>query len=161
MTPAERYAALKALIDGLTKATKEAGVQALAEVQADPTRDRWRTRFGTVLLKQTKAGVYFNMNSAGFLSWVRDNHPTEVETVTRVRTSFISSLSKRLVVSGDEVVDILTGQVVDWATVTEPGNPYLSVHADEAYKQAKANAAELIEGRLELLTEGIAPELAP
>lgn len=160
MNPAEQYAALKAIQDGARQAEAAVREQALADY-AEHGADRWRTRYGTVIVKGAGAPPVVSIgDEPAFLAWVAERYPTEVETVvaepvTRVRPAFRDVVAKRLAVydaadGGEMVVDDATGEVVEWARVTPPATPTLSMAGgkDPAAAEAKGAAGRLFLDRI-------------
>jgi len=147
----EQFAALKAIADGARHAEAQVKAQALADHEATGA-DRWRTPHGTVIVKNVDAEpTPVIADEAGFLAWVTENHPGEVETVVRVRPAFRDVMAKRLSVypaadGGDPmVVDSKTGEVAPWAALVDPPAPQLAMAGGT---DAKAAAAKAAAGRL-------------
>ncbi len=152
-SPAEQFAALKAIAGGAALAEAVTKGDALA-VFHQTGADRWRTPHGTVIIKNASAGPTAVIgDDAAFTEWVRENHPDEIETVTyeRVRPAFRDVMGKRLKVypaaEGREpmVVDGKTGEVAPWARLQPPPPPQVSMvgGTDAAAQEAKLAAARV------------------
>lgn len=170
MNAAEKYAALTAIEQAAKKAKTALASEALADFHAQHA-DRWRTPYGTVMVKGLNAESLISIaDEAAFLAWVGEHYPSEVETtvpapVVRVRQAFRDVVVRRLTVEQHEfdgapldvVVDTGLGEHVEWAKVTPPGKPTVSMAGgkDEAALLARINADRLIEqGLLTLLPAG-------
>lgn len=64
---------------------------ARAELTEQGTAPTWRLDIGTWSLPVSKEAAYV-ADEAALLDWVRQFHPTEVETTERVRPAFLTSL---------------------------------------------------------------------
>jgi len=147
---ADTYAALSALKAGIDAAIKDAGAEALAFSNENGVKSLL-TPFGAVTIAAKEPSIAFD--DAALLAWVQENHPTEVETIVRVRPSFEKVLRDRFViVKGDTVVDTQTGEVVEFATVTAGGDPYITFPSSKEQKAAKAEAVEWVRGRTDELS---------
>lgn len=150
MSAAETYAALAAIKAGIEAAMKEAGNDALSFGTQNGVKS-FMTPFGAVTLVTKDPAIAFD--DAALLAWVQENHPTEVETITRVRPSFEKVLRDRLViVKGEDVLDPATGELLEFATVVQPGDPHISFPSSKEQKAAKAEAVEWVRGRTDELT---------
>ncbi len=87
-------------------------------------------------------------DDVGLLKWVKANFPTEVEQTERVRPSFQAALAAtRFTIVGSDVVDRSTGDVLDFAFVTEAGAPYVGWPSSAKQKEAKATARRVVQER--------------
>ena len=165
-TAAEKYAALNAIADGVRQAQAHVRQAALADY-AEHGADRWRTTYGTVIVKGADASPTPTVgDETAFLAWVTEHHPSEVETVVRVRPAFREVIAKRLAVQpptdedGDPVViDQHTGEVVPWARVVPPPPPSVAMAGGKDPKavEAKANAGRLLLDRIAAGRLALAP----
>lgn len=147
---AETYAALSALKAGIDAAIKEAGADALTFGNENGVKS-FLTPFGAVTIVPKDPTIAFD--EAALLAWVEANHPTEVETVKQVRPSFEKVLRDRFViVKGETVLDPVTGEVVEFATVVAPGDPHISFPASKEQRAAKAEAVAWVKGRTDELS---------
>lgn len=79
-----------------------------------------KAKLAAVTMKIPKpAEATVDINPARFLAWVQQNNPGEV--VPTVRASYAKVVAERLVVDGDDVIDPLSGEVVEYATAREAG----------------------------------------
>lgn len=153
MNPAERYAALRLLQEGI------AGACDAAKAEADAWRKQVRaksleTDFGQVSITRRKPSIRFD--AARLVEWCRDEYPNLVQTVTSVPATSETWLREhRFAIDGDAVVDVESGEVVEWAHVA-PGSEYLTFRADAA---AKAAAVAAVAGRVELLAAALTPAI--
>lgn len=165
MTAAEQYAALKAIQEGARQAEAAVKAQALADY-AEHGSDRWRTAYGTVIVKGADAQPLVSVaDEDAFLVWVAERYPTEVETyqpppVTRVRPAFRDVIAKRLQVEDGEVVETGSGEFVGWARVTDPAPPSISMAGgiDPVSVAAKADAGRMFTDLI--AAEGLSAALA-
>jgi hypothetical protein len=129
-----RAAALKALLDEVKKAYDSArddadGRLAALNVQTGATTVEVRVpgygkAVAQISLGEPKPG--FLIDESGFLDYCKREHPTEVETVVpepkeSVRPAWRKALLARLDVDGNTVVDTVTGRVLEFIKVAEPG----------------------------------------
>lgn len=98
-------------------------------------------------------------DAAALLAWVEQHHPTEVETIKRVRPAFQSTLAARFVIVAGDVVDNLTGETIDFAYVTAPGEPYVSWPASVKQKAAKDTARRVVQDRALGWARSVLPEI--
>lgn len=151
LNPAERYAALKLLSEGISAALKDA--QAEAETYRRSVRAKsLETDFGQVYVTRRKPAIRFD--EAKLLTWCEDEYPNLVQrTIPTTARTWLAG--NRFEIDGDDVLDATTGEVVDWATVT-PASEGLTFRADA---DAKAAAIESVAARVELLAVALTPQL--
>ena len=147
MNPAERYAFLKALQHGVSEAVRAAETEAhqwATEVRAKSLE----TDVGTVTVTRRKSTV--QLDPEAFLEWVQANRPDEIITTLSVRSSFAKAFTDALTPDGDDWITG-DGELVDFARLVE-GKEFLTTRLTD---EVKAEAADTITARLELLTEGL------
>jgi hypothetical protein len=156
MNAAERLMALKALQVGVNAAVEEATreVDALREATSSKSFD---TRFGTLVLTAPKPTIQFAV--VDLHRWVKDNLPHEyipahTETVTVEHPASIhptaeATLRKRCSIAKDgSVVDTETGELIEFASVTQR-SPYWTGRLSDETKQ---EAVETVLSRVDAVT---------
>lgn len=138
-TNAERLAALKMLAAGVSAAIKVTE-EALHAERKDS--DRWTTPFGRIVVAYPKPKPYVRDQKA-FQAYVQRHLTDGVETVTTTRVVpwAEKQILDRIVQVGDDVLDSVTGEVVEWAGV-KTGAPYLSMPKSEAKEKAEGQAID-------------------
>lgn len=112
---ARDYIVLKVLADQVKEAIER--VQAEAK-DALKVGARWPaqlpdgTKIGGVTYAEGSKGKAYVANEHAFTSWVRDNFPTEIETVTRVRPAYQSRVLDEVTAQGGRI-DAATGEISD------------------------------------------------
>ena len=152
MNPAEKLAALRLLEHGLKAAIADATEEADAYRQQVRAKSL-ETDYGPVTLARRKATVVIT-DEAEMLAWVEDTMPQlVVRTIAPETRSWLTST--RLKVSGDEVIDPATGEVVPFAAARQ-GAEYLTFRPTQ---EARDAAIAAVASRLDSLTATIAPPL--
>lgn len=147
-----RLEGLAAAANARAKAHRdELSLEARAELDREGSAPTWRLPdLATISLAVSKE-TPFVADDWQLLQWCKDRHPDQVETVEQVRGTFRSSLLVTGIISGESVVDNLTGEVVPGLAVRVGGIAQsLTIRPSHA---AKALFAEMGERTLaELLT---------
>lgn len=138
---AYRLAVLKALRDAVAAEEANARVFALGDLTAAAEDMGVRSvdvslPDGTKIATLSLAGGEDKVAVVGeiaFTRWVEENHPTEVETVTRVRSSYLAAVLK----AGG--VDTVTGELVPGVGAV-PGSRYTTVRYTPDGREAVARA---------------------
>lgn len=164
LTPVDRYAALRSLEHGLSAAIAKAAEEVRA-FRALTRSKAFTSDHGEVEFRRNDPKI--RINPAKLLAWAEQNRADAIEaehTVTvpaALKPWLVKEMDARLEivdVNGEpRVVDVTTGELVDFATV-EPGRP-----ETVAFKQSadqKAAAVELVAERVDALTTALAPEVA-
>jgi hypothetical protein len=139
-----RVAALTAIRDAIDLEIKADKLEAVTFAQEFRIKS-FDTQLGAVNVVRKDPAV--GWDDTGLLAWVEANHPGEVEQTRRVRPAFQAVLAKRFVIVAGDVVDSATGQVLDFAYVTEAGEPYASWPASVKQKEAKETARRVVTAR--------------
>lgn len=153
LNPAERYAALRLLSEGVTAALKS------AEAEAEAYRQQVRaktleTDYGSISITRRKPTIRFEQDR--LVQWCQHEYPNLVRTVASIPAVSETWLKEhRFRIDGSDVLDVETGEVVDWAHVS-PGSEYLTFRADPA---AKAEAVAAVATRVELLAGALTPAI--
>lgn len=153
MNPAEYLAALKALEAGL-KDQIEVAKRAVLDAAVQAGAERFTTPYGPVTVSRDAPRVEVT-DEAAFTDWCDANLPDAVETVRRVRPATAKAALNQLVVLRGRAYDPGTGEEVPWATVTEPGDPYVAWPASPAQRETKIMARLLFEDRALGLAAGL------
>jgi hypothetical protein len=143
-----RVAALKALYDKVREAYNQARDDAVAALSPG---DRLHAALpdgadiGTVSVVDGKTTAKVT-NPAALLEWVKVNAPDEVETVARVRDSYVGALLARCENVDGAAMHAKTGELLP-GVAFETGDPYARV--TQTHDQAEAfvnayNAGELV-----------------
>lgn len=138
MKPQERVAVLSAIKSAVGEQVDiaKADTMALAKEVGVKT---FTTPFGQVTISSPSAGMVFEPKA--FMAWVKKNHPTEIETIKRVRPAFESAMRERVEVQGSDFIDKKTGEVLGFITGTPPGNPSVLWPSTTEQKAAKELAS--------------------
>lgn len=153
LNPAERYAALKTLNEGLDAALKT------AQSEADEYRKQVRakqltTDHGLVYVTTSKPSVAI-LDQAGLLEWCAIHKPDLIEqTIPTKALTWLKANAWE--VQGDDVVDRESGEVLDFAEPKAGGVESVSFRATP---EAKAMAVEAVAARLEALTAAMQPAI--
>jgi hypothetical protein len=154
-----RVAALKALYDKVRQAYNDARQDALNSLQPG---DRLHAALpdgvdiGTVSVVDGKTTAKVT-NPAALLEWVKVNAPDEVETVARVRESYVGALLARCENVDGAAMHAKTGELLPGVRF-ETGDPYTRVTQTE--EQQAAFTSALWAGELaDFLPASVYPEL--
>jgi hypothetical protein len=139
----ERIALLRALKAALAAIDAEEAARVI-ETGSATQADRWRTPYGTVTIASKDDSIVIT-DSHAVLQHVKETAPTEIQE--SVRPAYLSHLLADLVIDGDQVVSVETGEVVPWAKVKH-GEPYVST-SGEARKKAIERWEQILTERLE------------
>jgi len=125
------------------KLKEQLDADAFAEFREQGTAPTWRIPdVATVSASVSKQSVSV-VDEAEFLRWVATRYPDGVEIVNRVRPSWAAAfLERHIEVSGEDVSDTATGEVVPGVKV-RPGGRFLgvSIRASAEAKQVFGLAA--------------------
>lgn len=150
LSNADHLAYLLALQAGLSDQIAKAKRRVIEE--ANETRARsYDTPVGQINVTRKDAPIEVT-DEAALLAWVKQARPDEVETVERVRPAFMRYLrEERWTVVKGQVIDTVTGEVVDFAALGDPGEPFVAWPATKTQRAAKQEARLLFEERNALL----------
>lgn len=148
-TAAIEVAALKALADEVSAQYKAAKQRALDALDAGDRKGAVLPDgqdIGTVWVTKGKVSGAVT-DPAALLEWAKAYHPDEVETVHRVRDSFVAALLGRSENVDGTAVDTRTGEVIPGLTyrLTEP-----YVAAKQTPEQRQAFVRAWVDGHLRL-----------
>lgn len=150
LTPADNLAFLLALQAGLNDQIARAKRRVLDEAAQTRTRS-YDTPVGQVNITRKDAPIEVT-DEAALLAWVKEHRPDEVETVERVRPAYMKHLREdRWTVVKGQVIDTQTGEVVEFAALGDPGEPFVAWPASKQQRAAKQEARDLFEQRAALL----------
>lgn len=138
MKPQERVAVLSAIKSALGEQIDIAKDETMALAKEVGVKT-FTTPFGQVTVSSPQPGMAFEAKA--FMAWVRKHHPTEIETIKRVRPAFESAMRGRIVAQGSEFVDKKTGEVLKFVSGTEPGNPSVLWPSTNEQKATKETAS--------------------
>lgn len=155
MRPAERVALLTALVEAAKAELDRAKAETLTVAEQVGVKT-FASDLGQVTIGQ-KAAAPFVAEPAKLFAYVQHTHPTEVETIQRVRPAFVTALLGRVAWSPElqEYVDTETGEAVPGIDMSEPGDPYVTWPAGDAQRQTKQEAAEWFASRSEQILAGM------
>lgn len=123
--------------------TFTAGLEAQAreELERDGYAPTWRIPgLGTVPLALTSDRVDIS-DEAAYVAWVARRHPTEVETITRVRAAFDEQFRRQLARRGEPLCDD-EGTIIPGLTFRQGGLPRgIQIRPEPAAKEAAAALA--------------------
>lgn len=148
-----RTTAVQAIIwlDQLTAAAKveraklaaDLAADARAELEEQGTAPTWRIPdVATVSSSVTHAAVFVE-NEAAFTAWVAKRYPTEVETVQRVRSAWLTGFLAKAPGAAGVVSDPETGEVVPGLGIRRGGDfAGISVRATTEAKSVFAAVAQ-------------------
>ena len=161
MKPQEKVALLTALIAGATAELDKAKTETLTVADAVGVK-QFTTPFGNVTIGQSEAKPKVTDDTA-LLAYVKDSHPTEVETTVRVRPAFVTALLDRVIWNTDlqEFIDTATGEAVPGIAWSQPGDPYVTWPSSAAQRATKEEAKAWFESTTEELLGGMAQIAAP
>jgi hypothetical protein len=152
-----RVAALKALLDKVKAAYDQARADAVAALSPG---DRMHAALpdgadiGTVSVTPGRTTAKVN-NPAALLEWVRVNAPDEVETVARVRESYLGALLARCENVDGAAMHAKTGELLPGVRF-ETGDPYARV--TQTHDQLKTFTTALWAGGLaDVLPASVGP----
>lgn len=152
LTPAGRIAALIALRDAIdARVTVEK--KALIETLTGATETQsLHTPFGDISFQPGKRRVVIDQDK--LLEYVKRVAPEMVETVTVINESVIDSYRETLeddvVHLGDgDFVRASTGEVIDYAYLSNPSNTNIAYPASKEQKAAKAAARRVVRDNME------------
>ena len=155
------------LYDQLAAAAKERAAvaraeldrQAKDELETQGMAPTWRLPdVGTITLPLSQETFYL-ADAEARLKWVCDRHADATDYVLTVATDFLARLERRLVVSGDVVVDTASGEIVPGYAVRRGGVPgSLSIRPSA---DAKALARVHADGLLERFEATLTGEVQP
>lgn len=148
MKATERYALFTA-IAAAAKAEAEAAAKDALAVAGEVGIRKFATEVGDITVAQKDPAPVWDEDD--LLAWVKERHPSEVVTVQQVRPAFRAVLVKRFVIAGDKVLDTATGEVVEFARISEPGDPYLTWPSSTRQKSAKEEVSRWFGERAESL----------
>lgn len=142
--------------DRASELRKTLASDATAEYHEQGTAPTWRGEYGVVTLPITRPSIEVQ-DPDRLVAWCAEHHPTEVETVRRVREAYLSYIRQHYVMDSDAdglpvVLDPTTQEPVDGLTWQPGGQPgALSIRPTPA---AKRQARQYAEQRLRALTDG-------
>ena len=157
---ATRYAALVALTDAIAREKTKASAELRAALWAQGlTKGTVSTPLGDLTLRANKATTAVGVSDEdALIGWAEANHPDALEHITRVRAADREHiLGGRFVVVAGQVVDSLSGEVVEFAhVVTRAASaPTPSYGASELQRDVKRLAADVCATRLVMLTDAL------
>lgn len=140
LRPAERLAALSAIKAGLDQLIAEAKADTLEAADLAGARS-FETPFGQVNVSHREASVVIT-DEAAFLAHVKATRPDEVVTTETVRPSYVKSVLSGLayISAHGVVIDTTAGDIVEWAGLSEEGEPF-TVWPKSARQVAAKDAA--------------------
>ncbi|SDD42853.1 hypothetical protein SAMN04489747_0928 [Auraticoccus monumenti] len=154
MTPADRLMALRYLAHGLTAAVKDQE-KVLEQVQQATGAKSFSTRFGGISMVAPSQSIA--VDDDALLEHVEEDNPDEVIVTRTVRESYKKALVAHLAITGADVIDRRTGEVVTWARVKHRAGYLQGRLTDEAKSAAevevRARAEQLSTSLLEV-TDG-------
>jgi hypothetical protein len=161
MNPVEKYAALRALELGIGAAVAAAAME-VVEYRKQTRAKGFESDWGTIEFRSNDAKVQFN--TPKLIAWAQEHMPHEIipehtEEVTfpaALRPTLLKTLDKRFQIDGDEVVDTVTGEVVEFATVIPAKAPTLAIKMPP---EKKLEAVEYVAHRTALVASVMRPEL--
>ena len=117
MNLVEQLAAVKAMQVALGAAEThlKSEVMRLSEVTGATTLKAPLGRVN-VVTREPKPSI----DPAALLDWCREHWPDEIVVSEQVRPTFVKALEAELAVSGDDVINTRTGEVVPFASLSEP-----------------------------------------
>jgi hypothetical protein len=121
----------------------ELSLEARDELAREGSAPTWRVPdLATITLAVSKETPYV-ADDWLLLQWCKDRYPDQVETVEQVRGTFRSSLLVSGIISGESVVDSLTGEVVPGLAVRPGGVAQsLTIRPSHAAKEVFAAIGE-------------------
>lgn len=150
MTAADHLALLLALEAGLKDQIAQAKRRVL-EAAAETRTRSYDTPVGQVNITRKDPPIEVT-DEAALLAWVKENRPDEVEVIERVRPAYMKHLREnRWTVVKGQVIDTQTGEIVEFAALGDPGEPYITWPASKQQRAAKEEARLLFEQRAALL----------
>jgi hypothetical protein len=157
---ATRYAALVALTDAIVGEKTKASAELRAALWAQGlTKGAVTTPLGPLTLRENKATTTVGVaDEDALIGWCEANHPDALEHITRVRAADREHiLSGRFVPVAGQVIDSLSGEVVEFAHVVtrEASAPTPSYGASELQREVKRAAAEIAAMRAGPLCEAL------
>lgn len=146
MNLVEQLAAVKAMQVALSAAETQlkSEVMRLSEVTGATTLKAPLGRVN-VVTREPKPSI----DPAALLGWCREHFPDEIVVSEQVRPTFAKALEAELVVAGDDVINTRTGEVVPFASPSEPST-YVSVTTPS---EVKAQATREIGPRLQAVLD--------
>lgn len=151
-----RIAALLVLRDAIDKEIQADKLEALT-FAAEFKVKSFATPLGNVTVANKDRAI--GWDDKELVKWVQSRFPDEIEHTIRVRPAFQSVLAGRFVIAGSVVLDSETGEVIDFAFVTAPGEPYITYPDGKAKKAAKATALRLVQDRAPGWARAVLPEI--
>jgi len=151
-----RIAALLVLRDAIDREIKADKLEALT-FAAEFNVKSFTTPLGNVTVAHKDRAI--GWDDKALVKWVQEKHPEEIEHTVRVRPAFQSVLASRFVIVGGDVMDSVTGEVVDFAFVTAAGDPYITYPEGRLKKEAKATALRLVQDRAPGWAKAVLPEI--
>jgi hypothetical protein len=139
-----RLEGLAAAANARAKAYREElSFEARDELAREGSAPTWRIPdLATITLAVSKESPYI-LDEHLFLTWCKQRHPDQVETVEQVRGAFRAHLLVGAIISGDAVVDGDTGEVVTGAAVRPGGVPQsLTIRPSQAARVVYAAMGE-------------------
>lgn len=126
---------------------------ACAELDEQGTAPTWRVQdIGTVILPVSQETVHVR-DEAALLEWVRQFHPTEVETVERVRPAWLAAVLPECRGEGDSVVWMREGALIPGLVVRPGGIPQALNFRPT--RDARLVAREVAERLVDRLTDAL------
>jgi hypothetical protein len=114
---AEYEATRRRVLDGLRAARKEFNLKSVRVTLPDDIP------IATITLTDPKPAIVI-ADEGAFTTWVAENYPAEVETITRVRSAWQRAFVTRLEASLDSVADSHTGEVIPGLAVAPASEPH-------------------------------------
>ena len=151
--------AREVLVQELLRLRKDTGVKTI-DVLLYPNDDK--SKIASVTLNEVKDKIVVDDEKA-YKKWVQDNHPSEIEYVIRVRSSFTAALLDGMV-AGDTatgiVVTVDSGEQVPGLRAVDGGDPTATTLTFTRPTKTKAGGRELVVHALNGRTELEAPRQA-
>ena len=146
MNLVEQLAAVKAIQVALSAAETQlkGEVMRLSEVTGATTLKAPLGRVN-IVTREPKPSI----DPAALLDWCREHFPDEIVVSEQVRPTFIKALEAELAVSGDDVINTRTGEIVPFASPSESVT-YVSISTPA---EVKAAAVEQIGPRLQAVLD--------
>lgn len=145
MTPAEEYAALK-LLEHALKGALEVAAEKADEYRRTTRAKQLETNYGLVSLTRYKPSI--TAPEAALLAYAEEHAPHLIQR--SLSTPAKSALMGAWEIVGDDVVDGVTGEVIEFAQI-RPGRETLAVRLTP---EAKDMAAGVLSGHAGQLADG-------
>jgi hypothetical protein len=161
MNPVEKYAALRALELGIGAAVAVAAME-VAEYRKKTRSRGFESDWGTIEFRKNDAHLQFNTTK--LIAWAQQHlphevipeHTEEVIVPAAARPTLLKTLDERFQIVGGEVIDTVSGEVVDFATIIPAKPPTL---AFKMPPEKKREAVEYVAHQTALVASVMRPEL--